>query len=74
MHRNDIEKMVLWTHEGLFEFLVMPFVLTNAQVTFQALLNYVLRPFLHWLILVFFNDISTTAHHICTTCALCWTS
>jgi hypothetical protein len=57
MHPADVEKMTFQTHEGLFEFLVMPFRLTNTLATFQALLNDVLHPYLHWFILVFFHDI-----------------
>jgi hypothetical protein len=36
---NDIVKTVLRTHQGLFEFLVLPFGLTNTSTTFQALMN-----------------------------------
>jgi hypothetical protein len=36
MHPNDVEKMALRTHQGLFEFLVMSFGLTNVPATFQA--------------------------------------
>jgi DNA-binding NtrC family response regulator len=39
MHPNDIVKTVLRTHQGLFEFLVLPFGLTNTSTTFQALMN-----------------------------------
>jgi hypothetical protein len=46
MHPDDIVKTAFCTHEGLFEFLVMPFALTNAPATFQAPMNAVLRPFL----------------------------
>jgi hypothetical protein len=53
MHPNDVEKTVFQMHQGLFEFLVMPFGLSNTPAMLQALMNGVLRAFLHKFVLVF---------------------
>lgn len=46
MKEEDIFKTAFPTHDGHYEFVVMPFGLSNAPSTFQAVLNEVFRPLL----------------------------
>jgi hypothetical protein len=57
MHLDDVAKTAFRTHDGLYEFLVMPFGLCNAPTTFQVLMDDVLRPSSTGSCSLFFDDI-----------------
>lgn len=57
MDENDTLKIAFHTHQGHYEYRVMPFRLCNAPSTFQETMNELLKPFLCKFDAVFFDDI-----------------
>ena len=57
IHKGDEWKTAFCTQYGLYKYLIMPFSLTNAPVSFQSYIHKVLHEYLNISVIVFLDDI-----------------
>nr|KYP55264.1 Retrovirus-related Pol polyprotein from transposon 17.6 [Cajanus cajan] len=57
--KSDIPKTIFMTRYDYYEYILMPFGMTNALAVFMEYMNRIFRPFLDKFVVVFIDDIHT---------------
>jgi hypothetical protein len=57
IEKTDVWKIAFKSKEGLFEWLVMPFILNNSPTTFMWMMDDILQPFTNSFVVIYLDDI-----------------